>query len=150
MPTPPSLKPPSKEYLERMQREPSKDYLMGQSNSGAASPVRIRSAGSSLTKEEAAKLRSSGLLASVPPVKANEEGVGLGGGAPQAARSGSPLAARLTESDATQLPASPPPSDRAAKRTSSLAVKQLGALMALEEDSSCDSSDEAEGQHAAS
>ena len=76
--------------------------------------------------------------------------VGLGGGAPQAARSGSPLAARLTESDATQLPASPPPSDRAAKRTSSLAVKQLGALMALEEDSSCDSSDEAEGQHAAS
>ena len=66
IPTPPTLKPPSKEYLERMQREPSKDYLMGQSNSGAASPVRIRSAGSSLTKEEAAKLRSSGLLASVP------------------------------------------------------------------------------------
>ena len=60
-----------------MQREPSKDYLMGQSNSGAASPVRIRSAGSSLTKEEAAKLRSSGLLASVQasPEKANEEGV---------------------------------------------------------------------------
>ena len=60
-----------------MQREPSKDYLMGQSNSGAASPVRIRSAGSSLTKEEAAKLRSSGLLASVPatPEKASEEGV---------------------------------------------------------------------------
>ena len=151
--TPPTLKPPSKEYLERMQREPSKDYLMGQSNSGAASPVRIRSAGSSLTKEEAATLRSSGLLASVPPVKANEEGVGLGGGAPQAARSGSPLAARLTESNATQLPASPPPSDRAAKRTSSLAVnrqQQLSALVALEEDSSSNSSDEAEGQHAPS
>jgi hypothetical protein len=77
IPTPPTLKPPSKEYLERMQREPSKDYLMGQSNSGAASPVRIRSAGSSLTKEEAAKLRSSGLLASVQasPETANEEGV---------------------------------------------------------------------------
>ena len=49
---------------------------------------------------------------------------GLGGGAPQAARSGSPLAARLTETDATPLPASPPPSDRAAKRTSSLAVNR--------------------------
>ena len=97
IPTPPTLKPPSKEYLERMQREPSKDYLMGQSNSGAASPVRIRSAGSSLTKEEAAKLRSSGLLASVPasPEKANEECMGLGGGAPQAARSGSPLTTQL-------------------------------------------------------
>ena len=138
-----------------MQREPSKDYLMGQSNSGAASPVRIRSAGSSLTKEEAATLRSSGLLASVPPVKANEEGVGLGGGAPQAARSGSPLVAQLTVSDATPLPASPPPSQshRAAKRTTSLAVnrqQQLNALKALEEDCSSNSSDEAEGEHAAS
>ena len=79
--------------------------------------------------------------------------VGLGGGAPQAARCGSPLAARLTESDATQLPASPPPADRAAKRTSSLAAnrqQQLNELVALEEGSSCDSSDEAEGQHAAS
>ena len=51
---------------------------------------------------------------------------------------------------AEAAPVPPPPSDRAAKRTSSLAVKQLGALMALEEDSSCDSSDEAEGEHAAS
>ena len=78
--------------------------------------------------------------------------VGLGGGAPQAARPGSPLAARLTESYATQLPASPPPSDREAKRTSSLAVnrqQQLSALVALEEDSSSNSSDEAEGQHGA-
>ena len=54
--------------------------------------------------------------------------VGLGGGAPQAARSGSPLAARLTETDATPLPASPPPSDRAAKRTSSLAVNRQQQL----------------------
>jgi hypothetical protein len=77
-----------------------------------------------------------------------EEGVavGLGGGAPQAARSGSPLAAP----DATPLPTSPPPSDRAAKRTSSIAVnrqKQLNALMALEEGSSCHSSDG--GEHVA-
>ena len=152
---PPSLRPPSKEYLERMVRTPSKEYLMGQGNSGAASRLRIRSAGSSITKEEAAKLRSSGLLAPVPasPVKANEEGMGLGGGAPQAARSGSPLVAQLTVSDATPLPASPPPSHRAAKRTTSLAVnrqQQLSALKALEEDCSSNSSDEAEGEHAAS
>ena len=151
IPTPPTLKPPSKEYLERMVRTPSKEYLMGQGNFGAASP--LRSAGSSLTKEEAATLRSSGFLASVPPVKANEEGVGLGGGAPQAARSGSPLVAQLTVSDATPLPASPPPSHRAAKRTTSLAVnrqQQLNALKALEEDCSSNSSGEAEGEHAAS
>ena len=79
--------------------------------------------------------------------------VGLGGGAPQAARSGSPLVAQLTVSDATPLPASPPPSHRAAKRTTSLAVnrqQQLSALKALEEDFSSNSSDEAEGEHAAS
>ena len=75
--------------------------------------------------------------------------VGLGGGAPQAVRSGSPLATQLTVSDATPLPALPPTSDRAAKRTSSLAVnrqQQLRALMALvhEEECSWDSSDEAE------
>ena len=155
MPAPPDLKPPSKEYLERMVRTPSKEYLMGQGNFGAASPLRIGSAGSSLTKEEAAKLRSSDLLASVPASleKANEVGVGLGGGAPQAERSDSPLVAQLTVSDATPLPASPPPSDRAAKRTSSLAVnrqQQLSALKALEEDYSSDSSDEAEAKHAAS
>ena len=76
MPAPPDLKPPSKEYLERMVRAPSKEYLMGQGNSGAASPVRLRSAGSSLTKEEAAKLRNFGLLSSVPasPEKTREEG----------------------------------------------------------------------------
>ena len=59
--------------------------------------------------------------------------------------------AELTVSDATPLPASPLPSDRAAKRTSSIAANrqlQLNALMvALEEDSSCHSSDE--GEHAA-
>jgi hypothetical protein len=81
-----------------------------------------------------------------------EEGVavGLGGGAPQAVHSGSPLAA-LAVPDATPLPASPPPSDRAAKRVSSIAAnrqKQLNALMALEEPgSSCHSSDE--GEHVA-
>ena len=80
-----------------------------------------------------------------------EEGVavGLGGGAPQAVRSGSPLAA-LAVPDATPLPASRPPSDRAAKRASSIAAnrqKQLNALMALEEGSSCHSSDE--GEHVA-
>ena len=76
--------------------------------------------------------------------------VGLGGGAPQAARSGSPLAAQLAVPDATPLPASPQLSDRAAKRASSIAVnrkQQLNALMALEEDSSGHSSDE--GEHAA-
>jgi len=77
-----------------------------------------------------------------------EEGVavGLGGGAPQAVRSGSPLAA-LAVPDATPLPASRPPSDRAAKRTSSIATnrqKQLNALMALEEGISCHTSDEGE------
>ena len=73
MPAPPSLKPPSKAYLERMVKSPSKEYLMGQSNSsGAASPVKIRSAGSSLTKEEAAKLRSTGLLSSVPASQQKE------------------------------------------------------------------------------
>ena len=76
MPAQPSLKPPSKEYLERMASAPSKEYLMGQGNSGAASPVKIRSAGSSLTREEAAKLRSSGLLASVP-ASSQKEGVVL-------------------------------------------------------------------------
>jgi transposase-like protein len=77
-----------------------------------------------------------------------EEGVavGLGGGAPQAVRSGSPLAT-LAVPDATPLPASPPPSDRAAKRASSIATnrqKQLNALMALEDGSSCHSSGENE------
>ena len=76
MPAQPSLKPPSKAYLERMASAPSKEYLMGQSNSGTASPVKIRSAGSSLTREEAAKLRSSGLLASVP-ASSQKEGVVL-------------------------------------------------------------------------
>ena len=73
MPAQPSLKRPSKEYLERMVNAPSKEYLMGQ-NSGAASPVKIRSAGSSLTKEESAKLRSTGLLSSASSQK---EGVVL-------------------------------------------------------------------------
>ena len=75
--------------------------------------------------------------------------VGPGFGAPQAARSGSLLAA-LAAPDATPLPTSPPPSDRAAKRASSIATdrqKQLNALMALEEGSSCHSSDE--GEHVA-
>ena len=76
--------------------------------------------------------------------------VGIGGGVPQAARSGSSLAAQLAVSDATPLPASPPPSDRAAKRTSSIAAnrqQQLNVLMALEEGSSCHSSDQ--GEHVA-
>ena len=52
---------------------------MGQSNSGSSTPVKLRSAGSSLTKEEAAKLRSAGLISSVPtsPKKASETGVVL-------------------------------------------------------------------------
>ena len=85
------------------------------------------------------------------PTRMPEAGVavGLGGGrAPQAARSGSPLAA-LAVRDATPLPASPPSSDRAAKCTSSIATnrqKQLNTLMA-KEGSSCHSFDE--GEHVA-
>ena len=182
MPAQPSLKPPSKAYLERMANAPSKEYLMGQGNSGAASQVkalqRARSharltlqnvackgvPGSSSSHAvgtvagaeagaEAAGAVGSGTSPGPFPLRPSllrmpevEVAVGLGGGAPQAARSGSPLAAQLAVSDATPLPASPQPLDRAAKRTSSIAVnrqQQLNALMALEEDSSD------EGEHAA-